>query len=87
MGDADDVALNLPSYDVPASSIEDISNDELSPAAECTDLFESGQEAVEDSDDAHVMVIKKTLDFVGDYDEEVIYFLVLEDFLLRVDST
>jgi hypothetical protein len=33
---------------------------------------------VEDSDDAHVVVIQKFLDFVGDYDEEDMYFLVLE---------
>jgi hypothetical protein len=57
--DADDVAFNLPTDIVPASSIEDNSNDEISPAAESTDLFESGHEAVEDSDDAHVVVIKK----------------------------
>jgi hypothetical protein len=39
---------------------------------------------VEDSDDAHVVqvVIQKNLDFVGDYDEEDIYFLVL-----NVDNT
>jgi hypothetical protein len=48
--------------------------------AEGTDLFESSQEAVEDSDDAHVVVIQKILDFVGDYDEKDMFLLVLEDF-------
>jgi hypothetical protein len=39
---------------------------------------------VEDSDDAHVMVIQNILDFVGDYDEEYIYLLVSEDFCLML---
>jgi hypothetical protein len=70
-GDADDVPFNLPNYDVPASSIEYNSNDEMYSAAKGADLFESGQEALEDSDDAHVVVIQKILDFVRDYDEVI----------------
>jgi hypothetical protein len=42
---------------------------------------------VEVSDDAHVVVIQKILDFVGDNDEEDMYLLVLEDSLLQVDNT
>jgi hypothetical protein len=56
-GDVNDVEFNLPTDVVPASSIEDNSNDEISPAAEGIGLFGSGQEAVEGSDDAHVVVI------------------------------
>jgi hypothetical protein len=59
IGDADDVTFSRPTDVVPESSIENNSNDEISPAAEGTDLFESGQESVEDSDDAHVVIIKK----------------------------
>jgi hypothetical protein len=54
-GDVDDIAFKLSDDVVPASSIEDNSNDEISPAAEGTDLFESCQEAVEDFNDAHVV--------------------------------
>jgi hypothetical protein len=79
-GDADDVTFNLPDDVVPASSIGDDSNYEISPAAEGTDLFESGQESVEDSGDAYVVVIQKIMDFIGVYDEENMYLLVLEDF-------
>jgi hypothetical protein len=78
--DADDVEFNLPSDVFPTSSIEENSSDAISPADEGTDLFESGQESVEGSDDAHVVAIQKILDFVGDYDEEDISLLVLEDF-------
>jgi hypothetical protein len=61
--------------------------DEISPVAEGTDLFESGQEVVEESDEAHVVGgNSKILDFVGDYNEEDISFLVLEDFFLHVDN-
>jgi hypothetical protein len=55
---ADDVAFNFPTDIVSAYSIEDNSNDDISPDAEYTAHFESGQEAVEDSDDAHVVMIQ-----------------------------
>jgi hypothetical protein len=55
-------------------------------AAEYTGLLGSGQEAVEESDDAHVVVFQKILNFVGDYDEEYVSLLVLEDFVLHVDN-
>jgi hypothetical protein len=55
--DDDDVALNLHFDGFPTSSIEENSSDAISPAAEGIDLFESGQEALEEYDDAHVVVI------------------------------
>jgi hypothetical protein len=68
IGDADGVSFNLPADLFPASSIEDTWNVEIAPAAEGPDLFESGQEAVADSDDYYdkymsLLVLVKLLIF------------------------
>jgi hypothetical protein len=59
-GDADDVTFNPPSDDVPSSSIEENSIDVISADAEGIGLFESGREAVEEYDDAHVVFFFKS---------------------------
>jgi hypothetical protein len=41
---------------------------------------------IEESEDAQVVTIQKILDFLGDYDENDMSLLVLEEFLLLVEN-
>jgi hypothetical protein len=70
-------ALSIPSDVAPASSIEENSNDDISPADTITGLV------VDEFSGAHVVTTQTILDFLGDYDEEGISFLVLDGYLLQ----
>jgi hypothetical protein len=69
--------INLPSDVAPSSSIEEISNDDISPAGIRAECWIGG-----------VFICPccgntKILDFLGDCDGEDISFLVLEECLLQ----
>jgi hypothetical protein len=73
-------ARSNPSYVPPASSIEENSNDDISPADTITGLV------MDESSDAHAVAIQTILHFIGAYNEEDIYLLVLEEYLLHVEN-
>jgi hypothetical protein len=83
MGSSASTVINRPSDVSLVYSIEEHSNCNISPAGIITGLLGLG--GVKESPDANAVAIKKSFDFLGDCDEEVISFLVLEDYLFHVE--
>jgi hypothetical protein len=78
---AGNTVFGWPATVVPPSSIlEESSCDDISHGVEADEPLVSGDEDVVETKYSHVIAISK----IGDYDEDGISFLAIEEFLLHV---